>query len=261
MLVHYADSIHNVTAYFEAMPEVQALLLAGSVAHGLAGPASDIDVLILVSEETYAERAHCGRLHFFNRELCTYPGGYVDGKYLRPSFLDQVARCGSEPARFAFADAQILFSHLPGLDTAVARAAQYPTEGRSERMQRFYAQFEAWHWYAHEALKRANPYLLNVAVSKLVLFGGRLILAHNHLLYPYHKWFLQQLERAPHRPSQLLLAITRLQHAPTPESVTTFYDLVREFHAWPQPACGWPTQFMLDSEQNWLIGATPVDDL
>ena len=34
-------------------------------------------------------------------ELCNYPGGDVDGKYIDLTFLEQVAGRGSEPARFA----------------------------------------------------------------------------------------------------------------------------------------------------------------
>lgn len=263
MLPHHAEAIRRTTEFFEPLPEVQALLLAGSLAHGFAGPASDVDVLILIGEDAYAERARTGQLQFFSRELCAYPDGdgYVDGKYLRPGFLAQVAAHGSEPARFAFQDAQVLFSRLDGLEAALAAAARYPAEGQAERLARFYAQFEAWHWYAHEALKHANRYLLGVAVSKLVLFGGRLILAHNALLFPYHKWFLAQLERAPQRPPELLPAIARLHAAPTAATVTDYYKLVRDFHPWPTPPTGWPTQFMHDSELNWLTGPPPIDDL
>ncbi len=261
MYPHHAAAIRNTTAYFEQMPEVQALLLGGSIAHGLAGPASDVDVLIVVSEQAYAERARTGQLHFFNRDLCTYADGDVDGKYFPLSFLQQVAERGSEPARFAFADAQVLFSHLPGLAAMLAEAGRFPLSGLDERLRRFYAQFEAWHWFAGEAFKHTNAYLLGVAVSKLILFGGRLVLAHNHLLYPYHKWFLRQLGRTAERPAALLPALVQLQQTPTPETVTSFYDLVKNFYPWPAPADGWPAQFMRDSEWNWLPGPAPIDDL
>jgi len=258
---HHTAALRRTTEFFEHTPEAQALLLGGSLAHGFGGPASDVDVLILLSDAAYAARAQTGQLTFFSRELCDYPDGYVDGKYLRLGFLAQVAERGSEPARFAFQDAQVLFSRAPGLEAALAAAARYPAEGVADRQARFYAQFEAWHWYAHEAFKHGNRYLLGVAVSKLVLFGGRLILAHNALLYPYHKWFLRQLERAPQRPPDLLPAIARLYAEPTADAVTAFFDLIRTFQPWPTPAAGWPAQFMHDSELNWLTGAPPIDDL
>ncbi len=79
-------------------------------------------------------------------------------------------------------------------------------------MRRFYAQFETWHWYAHEGRKWNDRHLLGIATAKMVLFGGRLILAHNEIFYPYHKWFLRLLERAPDKPPDLLARIAAVHH-------------------------------------------------
>jgi dTDP-4-dehydrorhamnose 3,5-epimerase-like enzyme len=56
MLPHHSQSIQNVKEYFQRDPEVQALLLSGSIAHGFQNPASDVDVMIFVSEENYQKR-------------------------------------------------------------------------------------------------------------------------------------------------------------------------------------------------------------
>jgi hypothetical protein len=258
---HHVESIHRVTAHFEALPEVEALILGGSVSHGFAGPESDIDVLILISDEDHDRRRTTGRLTFLNHELCTYSGGYVDGKFLSRSFLRQVAERGSEPARFAFADARILFSRVDGLTELLGRAARYPVEGRTDRMRRFHAQLQAWHWYAHEALRLDNRYLLGVALARLVLFGGRLILAHNNVLYPYHKWFLEVLRRVEEQPPGLLDRIHGLHENPTGPAVTEFFETIRDFREWPPLVAGWGDQFVIDSERNWLITPAPVDDL
>lgn len=261
IFAHHEESIRRITAHFEAKPEVEALLLGGSIAHGFAREDSDVDVMIVVSDELYEQRFHSGRLTYLNFELCTYPGGFVDGKYLRRAFLEQVAERGSEPARFAFQDARVLFSRVGGLEELVAAAARYPADGRPERMRRFHAQLEAWHWYAHEALKRDNRYLLGTAVSKLVLFGGRLILAHNEVLYPYHKWFLEVLRRVEDRPPDLFGLIDAIHADPNAATVTAFFQTVRDFAPWPALEAGWGAQFVLDSELNWLAGPAPVDDL
>jgi hypothetical protein len=69
--------------------------------------------------------------------------------------------------------------------------------------------------------------LLGTSVSKLILFGGRLILAHNELLYPYHKWFLKVLEQAKDKPSDLLACIQTLNESPTVENSEAFYEKVK----------------------------------
>ena len=261
MYKHHEESIHNVVQYFQDNPEVEALILGGSIAHGFASAVSDVDLMILISDENFAKRLSEGNLQFFNQELCTYAEGYVDGKYLGMSHLMQVAAKGSDPARFAFQDAQVLFSRDSSIESLIQSIVHYPVDQKTERMQRFYAQFEAWHWYVGEALKHENRYLLSTSISKMVLFGGRLVLTHNELLYPYHKWFLRVLAGAKEKPSELLTCIENLYQMPSAENTQLFYELIKNFREWPAPEKSWPAQFMLDSELNWQTGATPVDDL
>lgn len=258
---HHSQSIQNVTEYFQNDPEVLALLLSGSIAHGFESPTSDVDIMIFVSEEDHQKRCQTEQLHFFNTNLCTYEGGYVDGKYLSVNFVKQVLEKGSEPARFAFVGSQVLFSRVTGFEDDICQIAEYPASEKMERIKRFYAQFEAWHWYCGEALSKGNQYLLGTAVSKLILFGGRLILAHNQMLYPYHKWFLKVLENAKDKPADLMACIKTLTESPTAETIEAFYEKVKTFQLWSEDPYHWPVQFLLDSELNWMDGKTPVDDL
>jgi predicted nucleotidyltransferase len=257
---HHIQSIQNVTEYFQRDPEVLALLLGGSIAHGFESPTSDVDIMILVSDADHKKRLEGNRIHFFSLDLCTYEGGYVDGKYIHPAFVEQVKQKGSEPARFAFAGSQVLFSRMEGLDNEIRQVAAYPN-GKEERIKRFYAQFEAWHWYCQESLRLKNQYLLGTSVSKFILFSGRLLLAHNELLYPYHKWFLRVLEQAADKPDGLLESIQQLNTIPSLENVEALYEKVKDFRPWIDGEFSWPTQFMFDSELNWMDGKTPVDDL
>lgn len=235
---HHETSLQRVIEHFQKEAEIEALLLGGSLAHGFAEPTSDVDVMMIISEQAYDRRRREGRIQFFDQHLCTYPEGYVDGKYLPKSFLHRVLERGSEPARFAFQDARILLSRLDGLPELLQSIVQYPTQGKDVRLCRFYAQLEAWHWYAQEALKRNNRYLLGVSISKLTLFGGRLILTHNEMLYPYHKWFLKVLEQARDRPVDLLGSLQRLQEDPTRANLEGFYEGIKGFREWstdPRP--------------------------
>jgi hypothetical protein len=261
MFPHHIQTIQNVTDYFQRDPDVLAVLLSGSIAHGFETARSDVDLMIFIPEESHREHVRRAQVTFFNRELATYEGGYVDGKYLSPSFVQQVLERGSEPARFAFEGARVLFNKIPDFEEKIGRVAEYPLAGKAERIKRFYAQFEAWRWYCGEALKQGNPYLLGTSVSRLILFGGRLILAHNEMLYPYHKWFLNVLEKAQDKPADLLACIRALSGSPTIEHIERFYEKVQTFQIWSEDPHGWPVQFMLDSEWNWMDGKTPVDDL
>lgn len=164
-------------------------------------------------------------------DVTTYPGGYLDGKYSSPSFIKKVAEMGSEPARWAFDGAQVLFNRNEGraLEEAIRAAPVYTAAEKSDRQRRFRAQLEIWAWYTTEAIKKEKMYLLHTAVSKLILFGGRLILSHNELLYPCHKWFLRVLEGAPQKPEALMACIDDLASEPTLDKVQAFAGLIKGF--------------------------------
>ena len=260
-LPHHAETIQRTTDFFQQDPTVRALILGGSLAHGFATETSDVDVMIVVADDEHQRRLATGQTCFFSRELCVYPEGYVDGKYISPGFIEQVAARGSEPARFAFKDGQTLFTRNPRLPDLLQKAAQYPREQKTERLWRFQAQFEAWFWYATEALKKENLPLLRTAVSKLTLFGGRIVLAHNELLYPYHKWFLRVLASAPEQPPQLMAGILTLSENPSLAAVEAFGQAIRGFKTWEISHATWPAQFLRDSELNWLTQTPPIDDL
>ncbi|KAF2274066.1 uncharacterized protein EI97DRAFT_502954 [Westerdykella ornata] len=262
MYEHHAQSIENIKNHLWADPSVLALLLSGSIAHGFENAESDVDILIVLSDEDYANLLSNGRrLTFKNFDLCTYEGGFFDGKYISIDFIRRVAARGSEPARFGFEGAKVLFSRVEGLEQLLKEVVTYPVAEKRDRIVRFRAQLEGWHWYCSEAKRRDNPYLLSTAVSKLVLFGTRLVLAHNEMLYPFHKWMLKVLEQAPDKPDGMLECIDQLCRNPTAERVETFYEMVKNFRDWEESPNGWGSQYMLDVELNWMDGTTPVDDL
>ena len=88
--------------------------------------------------------------------------------------------------RWAFDGARVLFDRIDGsgLEQAIRAPLVYPVAEKLERQRRFRAQLEIWAWYTTEAINKKNKYLLHTDVGKLILFGGRLILAYNEMLYP-----------------------------------------------------------------------------
>jgi hypothetical protein len=261
MFPHHSATLLRVTEFFSKDPDVLGLLLVGSIAHGYCSAESDVDVMIVVTDEDHEQRLRTRNTCFFSRELCTYDAGYVDGKFISEGFLRTVRQSGSEPARFAFQNARIMFSRNPALAGLLEDIARYPVGEKGVRIRRFQAQFQAWSWFAGQALSKQDPYLLSTAISKLCLFGGRIVLAHNELLYPYHKWFLRALAQAPEKPDGLLTAIERLLAAPDADGIERLVKLVREFRSWEVDSIGWGAEFMEETELSWLRGAAPVDDI
>lgn len=264
ILPQHQEAIRRIGAYLAKDKGNLAFVVGGSVAHGFAREDSDLDIMIFVEEADYQRRLETGKLTFLNiRALtaCSYKGGYVDGKYSSLGFLRAVAEKGSDPARYAYKDAIVGFSRLEGLEDLLAAAARFPVEEKAARVRRFAAQVDAWYWYANEAQKRRNEYLLAHSIQKLVLFGGRLVLTYNERLFPYHKWFLRELEACGEKPKDFTKRIDGLLKSREPKDIKAFYDSIRKMRRWPVSPLEWPRLFMRDSELNWMDGAAPIEDL
>jgi predicted nucleotidyltransferase len=260
MEAHHQRAIQRLVALFQDDPRFPALLVAGSVAKGRARPDSDIDILLVASDEEYARRAARQDFWYLNREICDYPGGYVDGKIIDLQFLEEAAEHGSEPARAAFVGTFPAYSRLPQLETLLSRIPVYQEQEHQEKVRAFYSQVLLLTWFIGEAEKRNDAYLLTHAVADLVLFGGRLILAHNRILYPSHKWFLYEVQRAEHKPVQFLEQIDGLLRYPSKARAREFADSISAFHDWGVTYEQAVVRFMQDSEWNWRTGRVPLSD-
>jgi len=261
MYPHHRTAIETVTSKLKDREEILAVLVGGSVAHGFAQEDSDIDLMLVVSDEKYRSLLESGDIHYHETESTPYEGGYVDGKYTSVSYIQKVAESGSEPARFAFKDAIVSYSEINGLEGLIQAASKYPIDRKNEKLEKFHAQFEGWRWMFYEGLKKNERYVIEFSVTNFVLFAGRLILAYNEVLYPYHKWFMKVLEDVTSKPDHLVLTMNNALQHKSRESVEALYECVTQFHQWPRSEKGWHIRFMLDSELNWMTGHVPVADL
>lgn len=128
-------------------------------------------------------------------------------------------------------------------------------------MEKFYTQFEGWNWMYYEGLKRNDLYVINYSVTNLCLFAGRLILAYNELLYPYHKWFLRVLSVAEYKPENIVEKINSALVSKSKDDVRELYSAVKGFYDWPEYEHGWGAKFVIDSEINWMDKNVPIADL
>jgi hypothetical protein len=257
---HHQKTISRLVEHFASDPRYPALLIAGSIAHGWETESSDVDFLLIATPEEYASRSAANDLTFFSTEYCDYPGGYVDGKIVSLDFMEEVARSGSEPARFAFHGVIPGYSHIRGLDDLLHRITAYPEQGRTARIQSYHAQLLAWRWFVDEAEKKNDPYLKARAASELTLFGARMILAHNRILYPFHKWMRTALQNAPDRPADLLERLDACVLQPSSAAAEAFLRCILDFRTWETASEGWPVRFLIDTEWAWRRNAAPIGD-
>ncbi len=228
---------------------VLALLITGEQNSLTFG--DDLDVIIVVSDEQFEERLQDGRLYYKVTDS-TGQEGAVTGRYISPSYLEKVARSGSEPARYAFMGAVIVFSHLPELRSMINDITEYPVHQKQANIYRFYAEFEAWYQECKRALAQQEHYVLHQSIMNVLLFGGRLILAHNEMLYPGHKQLLHMLEHARRKPEQLLPAMQTLMVSPSEMSLERLYRQIRDYRSWGNEGWSQTDYARFDPDLQWL---------
>ena len=261
MYRHHIEAIDAITNKLKTREEILGIIIGGSVAHGFSNESSDIDIMIVLTDEDYEKALQNNDLGYFETESTPYEGGYVDGKITCAGYIKSVAENGSEPARFAFKDAFATYSRIEGLDKLIKEASRYPVENKEENIKKFYAQFETWKWYYYEGLKRSNKFLMDYCLSNYVLFAGRLLLAHNETLYPSYKWFLRVLEAVENKPENLMSCINDVVELKSEGAIEALYNSLIEFNTWYTSDKHWSIQFMVDSQLNWVNGTVPIADL
>ena len=257
---HHRRAIDRLADAYRDDPRFVALIIGGSVAKGFARADSDVDFLIVATDEEF-ERRRAERDFFINRrDLCDYDGGYVDGKIIDRAFLADVAERGNEPSRAAFEGAFLAFSHGEDLGGLLERIPVYPEAGHEERIRKFYSMAFIQHWLVNEAERHGNRYALNRGATQLALFTGRLILAHNRRLFPFHKWLPRTLEAVPEKPDGMMDAFHRLLEEPRQVHAAALFESVRDFRDWGVTDLDAYTWFMTDVEWSWMSGTTPMED-
>ncbi len=258
---HHQRGINNLVNVYKDDPRYPALIIGGSVAKGLARDDSDVDFMILTTDEEYNRRISEDNLFINRTDLTDYEHGFVDGKIINLEYLNKVAEKGNEPTRAAFDGAFLAYSQIDGLEDLMQRIHTYPEQGRDKRIKSFYSMAFIQHWLMGEANRHDNLYTKSRAASQLALFSGRLILAHNRILFPYHKWFMQYLERCEEKPKGFIDNINKLLREPNSTNSEILFQSLKEMKDWGVTDLEAFEWFLDEVELSWTRDSTPLEDL
>ncbi len=260
MRTHHKQTIDRLVEHFKTEQNYLALIVGGSVGRGLELENSDVDVILVATEKEYQRRKALGELSFFSSQFCDYPGGYVDYKIVNYPYLTEAASRGSDPTRWAFSGAFVAYSRVAGLEELVEHIPLYQESEQAEKIKSYYSQVLLLIYFVKEAAKRPNPYLLSYATSNLALFAAKLILAHNKMLFPGHKWLMAEVGRAREKPEKFMELVEGVLREPGLESAVALKECVVAYRDWGLTYNQALTQFIEDIELNWRKARPHVSD-
>ena len=222
MYKHHAESVEKLKEYFLPMDGMIAIVLDGSVVKGNERPDSDIDALIVVTEEKYAELAAQNRLAEVIPGHCTYEGGYFDVKYKTKAILADAALHASEPTRNAYVKARVLYSSDAEIAPLVEKIAAYPEHERREKIKCFNANLQLNRGYFLHCVPEENAYMRAHLAQEIVYSVYRLILAENRDLFPCNRRLEETVAKCKKRPADILELGTAFLRKVTVENCEKF---------------------------------------
>ena len=204
MLKHHEESIQNLVSYYKDGEGVIAVILDGSIVHGNARPDSDIDAVIVVTEEEYEKRKGENRLAEVVTGHCTYEGGYFDVKYKTKAILQRAAENASEPTRNAYVKAKTLCTTDDEIPAIVARISAYPEHTVADKIACFCANLQLNRGYFLHIVPEDNAYMRAHLAQEIVYSVYRLILIENRALFPCNRRLEDTVRACKKRPADIL---------------------------------------------------------
>ncbi len=228
MYCHHEESIEKLKEYFCGTDGVIAIVLDGSIVKGNARPDSDIDAIIVVTEEKYCELEKENRLAEVIAGHCTYEGGYFDIKYKTKRILERAALYASEPTRNAYVKAKVVYSKDDGIQPLVDSIAAYPERERTEKVRCFNANLQLNRGYFLNCVEKSNAYMRAHLAQEIVYSVYRLILAENRVLFPCNRRLEETVQTCARRPADIIALGTRFLRTISQEDCEAFVTRFRE---------------------------------
>jgi len=257
---HHQRIIEKLSLKYKEDKRFIALILVGSIAKGKDSNQSDVDIVLVATDEEFAQCKKAKAYHFFDFEISDYPEIYVDAKIVDYGFLVEAASRGNEPTRAGFTGAKIIFSRIPELDKLLEKIQTYPEPEQKMKLDAFYSQLEPAGFFAREAEERSNPYLFQRMITDVILFGCRVILAQNKVLFVSQKRLLSEVEGAENKPEGILEIANDLIANPSFAKADVFIDKILNYEGWevkPDISIG---TYIENDLWGWMNGNTSVGD-
>lgn len=201
---HHREAVKELISIFREKEGVIALVFGGSVAKHMEREDSDIDAMVIVTEEFYERKRKVNCIaECISMGDCAYPGGYFDVKYMTKDYIRDAAEKGSEPTRNSFIGSHVLFSADEEVTELVSRIPVFQKQEFEEKMLSFFSNLQLNYNYFWKACRPEGYMKLKVA-SEIVYSLYRMVLQENGILFPCNRRLEQFVKLAPDQPEHLV---------------------------------------------------------
>lgn len=251
-LAAYVDSVRDE-------PATLAVIVVGSVAQGRERADSDVDVYLVVDDDSFAAAATADRFAWIDRWDLDYPGSYIDIKLASPAYLVAAAERADDPTRASFLDARIAFTRIDDLQSVIESIATLPDDVWTERVRSHLAQARLYGGYfLKQAVERGDPFLRQHAGLHLALAAARAALASSHTLMQGPKYISKTIRSVP-SPEGFVEAWDRVVADPDIEGARILLEILDDWLGRDFGQDDTLSMFIRDNELAWLRGGIPAE--
>jgi len=233
MYKHHEESIIKLKEYFLKNENPIAIILDGSIVKGNERADSDVDAVIVVSEERYEELKKQKRLAEVIRGYCTYEGGYFDIKYKTKAMLERAAKNASEPTRNAYVKARVIYSADEQIEGLVRKIEAYPEYAVNEKIRCYSADLELNYGYFLNCVEEENAYMRTHLAAEIVYSVYRLILIENRALFPCNRRLEETVLSCKKKPENITELARTFLKAITKENADKFVNAFKKYTSLP----------------------------
>jgi len=262
VLKHHEESLKILKEYYQDNDDVLALILGGSVAKGEARPDSDLDGMVIITDQAYAKRKAEGQLVENISGKCTYHEGYFDIKYFNKGYLEAAAERGSDPTRNSFVKSKVIFSLDSDIEKIIERIQTYPINEKHERILLFHSilRYASGYFY-WSGVRNNDQYMLDKCCFEIVYAGLRMLYVHNEVFFPSHLRLIEYANRLPHKPDDIINMAKAVNEKKDADSIEVFANTILNFTDWGVEPESYVPVYVDRMEQTWQFSNDNVYEL
>lgn len=261
MYKHHEESLERLKAYFSDKEEVIAVIFGGSVAKGCERPDSDLDAMVVITDEAYKLRVSKNETAETIGGYCTYEGGYFDIKYMTKEFLQDAAEKGSEPARNAFLKSRVLFTRDSEIPKIVEKIPVFQKQEKEEKMLSFYADFWLNYYYFIKSCP-IDGYMKLHAINEVIYSIYRMVLQENEILFPSNRRLEEFVEKISQDTKNLVGLGRKAAKSQDMSDIDDFVDCFLKLTSYeiPTDIGNVLSRYTTDFEQWWRVPRPNINE-
>lgn len=238
---------------------ILGLILCGSLARGTETDESDVDVIVVVTDDRF-RREQTDKNFFWGTDFDSEDLPIeVDGKVVPKCFLRESLRSGNESIRSTLFHSKMIYTCDQDLEEMLRSFSGSFNGDKLENIRKFYALMKSSRFSA--GVDKGNLLFVQKCIFDTVYFACRLLLAHNDILFPCVKNLYKEIENCTKIPEGFVEQMNDVLSTHSIEKLASFYKTVneylRQYHYDNRIRKG----YVLENELFWFFGIKPYAEL